>query len=370
MTYFLMNKDRPALAFDFDKAFLRVIDDRLLPYAMKDFIRDASEADDPAALESGMAVLRSWLMNRVLLLSRPNAKAILRSAGLPERPSTDELVRISLSLHALSMTDNFYVLQGNEELPFEAVCLRRHFSSGHSFEVSILGKAISASPETMVADLLAGGSFPKFWKRNENNIELWKTDRLKGTVNSACEVECSQLLDLIGFPHVTYRKEQIEDYTFSVCSCMCDDDHSLIHMGELLDWQSHTGKPFPEDIQKQFDRFFPNMCCIDYLLANTDRNRENWGMIANSENNILGFAPLYDFNLALVSDLATCSGRPVRIDDQIYEPTGMTYAETVRKYAPTTTIDLSRMDEFPEGMRERVENIEKQQMKASVNVNY
>jgi len=81
-------------------------------------------------------------------------------------------------------------------------------------------------------------------------------------------------------------------------------------------------------------------------------------MIADSENNILGFAPLYDFNLALVSDLATCSGRPVRIDDQIYKPTGMTYAETVRKYAPRTTIDLSRMDDFPEGVRERAEVIE------------
>ena len=357
MTYFLMNKDRPALAFDFDKAFLRVIDDRLLPYAMKDFIRDASEADDPTALRGGTAVLRSWLMNRVLLLSRPNAKAILRSAGLPESPSTDGLVRISLSLHALSMTDNFYVLQEDEELPFEAVCLRRHFSSGHSFKVCILGKPISASPETMAADLLAGGSFPKFWKKNENNIELWKTDRLKGTVNSACEVECSHLLDLISFPHVAYRKEQIGDFTFSVCSCMCDDDHSLIPMGELLDWRTHTGKAFPKDIQAQFDRFFPNMCCIDYLLANADRNQENWGMIADSENNILGFAPLYDFNLALVSDLATRSGHKVHIDDQIYEPTGVTYAETVRKYAPMATIDLSRMDEFPEGVRGRAEVI-------------
>lgn len=34
-----------------------------------------------------------------------------------------------------------------------------------------------------------------------------------------------------------------------------------------MDWHHHTGRVFPEAIQLAYDKAFPDMCVVDYVLA-------------------------------------------------------------------------------------------------------
>lgn len=79
------------------------------------------------------------------------------------------------------------------------------------------------------------------------------------------------------------------------------------------------------------------MCICDYVIANTDRHYNNFAfLINNSTNEIYSFAPLYDHNQSLIADESgTC------IDDLLYEPTGKTFMETVKEYAPYSTVSFS-----------------------------
>ena len=353
MLYSLFNKNHETLRFDFDESYIQVIDNKYLPYAVKDYIKTTGEKDFKGSLHD-ITVLRDYLASRTLNLSRENAKTILNVAALPQSLNTEQRLKIVMACSGLTMQDNFWLRKAGETKSFDDVCLRHHKLSEASYDIAILGQHVSATSNELIPDLTTEGMFPKYWHRTADGIiELWKTDKLDGNVNSKSEIETSQILDAIDYNHVRYRVENRDNKLFSVCECMADDDHSFIPMQDIMDWHDHTEHAFPKKIQELYDKYFADMCIIDYVLANTDRHSGNWGVITDSENQIIDFAPMFDMNQALVADLVGTD-----ISDQKYEPTGFTFKESVRKYAEYSTIDWSRVSSLPEKVKERISFVE------------
>lgn len=354
MLYSLFNKNHETLRFDFDDAYIQVIDNKYLPFALKDYIKTTGEKDMKGSLKD-ISTVRDYLASRTLNLSRENAKAILNVAALPQSLRTDQKLKIVMACNGLTMQDNFWIKKDNDPRTFDEMCLRHHKLSEVSYDIAILGHHISATADELIPDLTTEGMFPKYWHRtSDGQIELWKTDRLDGKVNAKCEIEASEILDSIGFNHVRYRGEYRDEKLFSVCDCMADDNTSFIPMQDIMDWHIHTGINYPAKIKELYSKRFPDMCVIDFVLANTDRHSGNWGVLINEENDIIDFAPMFDMNQALVADIMGTD-----ISNQIYEPTGHTFIESVKEWAPYSSVDWNGTKQvLPENIQKRISIVE------------
>ena len=342
----LMNFDTPVLSYDFEDMYLEVLNNDLLPYPMKDYIETTGKKDLPGTMHD-INVVREFLANRTLLLSRENAKAILNAAVMPQSLRTDDRLKIVDACNGLTMQDNFWIRKDRDDRTFSDVCLRRIRLSEASYDIAILGRHISVTVEDLRPDLTTIGMFPKFWHRAENgDVEIWKTDRFSGKVHSAAEIEASEYMLAARANALQYRGEQRDGVLFSVAKCIADDAHSMVPAQDIRDWCAHTGKVIGKYIEERFAKEFANMCVSDYVVANTDRHWENWGFMVDGDNRIVDFIPLYDHNEALIFDKTPHPN--TKFHELPYEPMNVTFNEAIRRMASYCSVDFGIVKGLPE----------------------
>ena len=337
MTYILMNGDTPTLKFNLEEFYLEVLENSMLPYELKDYIQTTTGTSDIKKMFTDITVLKDYFVSRTINLSRDHAKAILLSANMPQSSKTEERLKIVFACRGLSMTDNFWIKSLDEEVCFSDVNLRNHKLSEASYDIAILGKHISATADELQPDLSTNGMFPKFWRREADEIYMWKTDKTSNFTNTICEIEASQILRDNHVPSVEYIKSVKGDKVFSVSKNIASDDISVIRALSIRDWCEHTSRDFLAFVEELFLTAFASMCVADYVIANTDEHIENWHFLVDSASNeIIGLAPLFDFNHALVADYLSTD-----IDNLIYEPTGLTFQKTIEKYARYSSVKFN-----------------------------
>ena len=356
MEYLMMNKDRPVLRFDLEEMYIQVIDNRLLPYPLKDYVLTSGEKDMRGMMRD-IQVLRDYLASRTLNFSRENAKVILNCSSLPQSLNTEQRLKIVTACSGLTMQDSFWIKKDGDDRRFEDVCLRKVSLREASYDIAILGKHISSTANELAPDLTTEGMFPKYWHRTGNgDVELWKTDKIGGA-NSRAEVKASEIAKMLGVPALSYRIEEKDGLVFSVCKCIANDEVSLIPIQDIIDWHVHIGREFPKELEIKpfYYRAFANMCLSDYITANTDRHNNNWGVLVNDSNEIISMSPLYDFNQALIADEFGTN-----IDELIYEPTGKTFRDSIEEWAFYADVNLSEVknSDVSDKVKQRISIIE------------
>ena len=228
------------------------------------------------------------------------------------------------------MTDNFWTTEPDDNRAFAEVCLRNHHLEDAAYAISILGKNISVSRDILKPDIGTNGMFAKTWVRTDHGIYLWKTDFTTGFVNTEAELLASRILDASNVPHVSYKRIERDGLIIASCPCICSDTISTIDGYELRDWCGHTGRDFFQTVLSLAGIKVADMAVVDYVFANTDRHLGNiLFFVDNTDNQVLGPAPLFDHNQAFVADYAGTD-----ISDCIYELTGKTMKETAMEFAP------------------------------------
>ena len=359
MEYLLMNKDVPVLLFNLEETdnYVVVLNNTMLPFMLRDYIKTSS-IESLATINkmtTDISAVKDFLCSRLLNLSRSGAKTILNVANLPQSLKTAEKLKISIACRGLTMTDDFWLKKPDEDIEYKDVCLRKNKLSHKSYDVSILEKHISATRDELRPDLSTVGMFPKFWHRREDSTtELWKTDRTSDFSNTQAELLVSEILDSSSIPHVKYRKEERDGKIFAVSECFVNDKYTFVSAEDVKDYIDHTRKEITiADVQLQD---FANMVCIDYVLANTDRHLGNFGFLVDKNNDIISYAPLFDHNQALLAD---SEGLETNIDILVYEPTGLSYLESVEKYAKYADFSLD-VTKLPEKCKGRYMKVEKE----------
>ena len=208
MLYKMMHGDDEVLRFDLTEQYIEVMNNQKLPYMLKDYVKTSELTSRRDFIENSKYIdcIRDFLSSRLLNLSRSGAKTILNVANLPQSLKMEERVKIAIACRGLTMTDNFWLQEESENLNYKDVCLRKNPLSLKSYDISILQHHISATREELRPDLTVTGMYPKFWKRNGNDIELWKTDNTTNFSNTKAEIAVSDMLDHSNVPHVKYRK--------------------------------------------------------------------------------------------------------------------------------------------------------------------
>lgn len=321
---FLMLKDKPVVWFDTEDYSVVVLENNLLPPALVGRMKGK-----PLVVYDN---LRHFFANRVLSISRHNAKAMLQSIGNSQRLTEEESFRLSLSCRGVSVSDSYWIKGDNEQLKFIDVNIRNNSLSDVVFDITMKGTPVSLQRNLLAADISTQGMFRKCWVREEDGLYLYKSDKTNEYLNTKMELEISEVLDLAGVNSVRYQPATRDGIFCCKSKCFTNDTISFVEAELLL-----------QDYSELFTESFANMVVTDYVIANPDRHNSNWGYLYNTDTaEIFTMAPLFDHNQA---GIALLFGKEKEFEELLYPPTGLTIRESVQLWLPKATVDFSKCPE-------------------------
>ena len=122
------------------------------------------------------------------------------------------------------------------------------------------------------------------------------------------EVLCSTILGYTNFKNYVqytgrYRNTSIGRLYVDKCkSFIIDEEYYFVEAWEVIEYCKTHNINYKKFMLNKFGADFANIPIIDYLLINTDRHTQNYGVMCNSKGQIVKIAPLFDFNCGLVAD--------------------------------------------------------------------
>ena len=226
----IMMKDIEVMRIDFNALTYEVINENCLPYTIKGKLQPMLP---PAAIKTSadmtQAILASrkneeavvsWLANRVLLLSRANAKWIYNLFQFEQVETNAQRIKIALTCRAASV---------------------------------------------------------KAWRRHDDG-QLWLYKLgANGNTESRIEVMCSNLLDKMNVDHVHYETGTDDGKYVCMCPCMTTEKEAILTGMEFYSYCNVNGidpdaKMFEIDGESIY-----KMWIVDFLISNRNRHGQNWG---------------------------------------------------------------------------------------------
>ena len=214
-----------------------------------------------------------WCASRMLTLDRTYAKEILNSIGASQSVTDRERAQIALSYHCLSLLSNALV----------DIALR-----GHQMTVT--------NAHLLANDLSTGGCYPKAWVRKDDGFYLYK-DGGQDAVER--EVLASKICRCFDCHQVLYEQGMFENEPVSISRIMTSQRYSLVTYAAYdVYCTNHDWNTLDKILELDAHGYYM-MNILDYLVGNTDRHWENWGLLVDNETNQpIRLHDLMDFNRA------------------------------------------------------------------------
>lgn len=305
MPMYLMLKDTQILYFDFEDFIVEVIRDDLLPFCLRSNIRPSVILKD---ILHNVQTVKSYLSNRVLSLSRDNAKQIYAAFQIPQIDSIDNRVNICIKCKGVSIQDSYWIKEDDETISWNSVNIRQNKLSD-IVDVSLSGFDPTITTNSICPELTTKGLFRKGWIHLGNDLYMLKSDRTNNFVNTKMEILASDVLTCFEntvncIAYVGDLKETVDGTEFiSICKNFVEEEFSFIEAWEVMEYAAHCGFDFRTYCLEQWGHLFASIPILDYIIVNTDRHTQNYGFLMNNNTGKLEkIAPLFDFNCALVAD--------------------------------------------------------------------
>lgn len=294
IVYYIMHKNRRVAKID-TVGKCKVYYKTFMPYDL--VFEESDEIDDRL---NNLAVFYHWCSSRMLTLDRKYSKEILNSIGASQSSTDKDRAQIALSYHCLSLTDVYWVEQKGSGVSFDSVNLYSN-SLGNSFvDIALRGHQMSVTNSYLLAnDLSTNGCYPKAWVRDDSSFLLYKDG---GTDVVHREVLASKICRCFKCDQVLYESDRFDGAPVSVSKIMSNQDFSLASYASYdIYCLNHDWNTLERILQLDAYGYYM-MNILDYLVGNTDRHRENWGLLVNNRNNKpIRLHDLMDFNCAFTS---------------------------------------------------------------------
>lgn len=290
-TYYIMHKDRRVAKID-TNGRAKIYYKTFMPFDL--VLEESDDFDDRL---NNLTIFYHWCASRVLTLDRKYAKEILNSIGAEQSHTDRDRAEISLSYHCLSLTDVFWILEKPSKMTFEDINLYTNSLDNALIDIALRGHQISVTNSYMLAsDLSTNGCYPKAWVRKDDGFYLYK-DGGKDVVLK--EVVASYICRCFECNQVLYEYSSFENEPVSMSKIMSNQDYSLATYASYDLYCTNNDKNTLSQILKIDAYGYHMMNILDYLIGNTDRHRENWGLLVDNRNNKpIRLHDLMDFNCA------------------------------------------------------------------------
>ena len=303
--YYIKWKDINVLRFNIDKQSVDIINDAYLPVCISN-------------IGKSYDMVVKFCSDRILMFNREYCKEILTSCGVDDQSA----VNICIISKGLSFRDNYWIEQVTSNNTWKDVNLYQNVFSNQIARVSVTGKYeyVSIGDKIFTGELTNKGTRAKCYYRNNGNLYLFKreTDR-----EIAVEIASYYIAQAIGVFSSKYFTSDLFGCNCSVCQILTNEEFELIPYRDIL--SAYRDKAY--DFMLSIDAYnFVLMQIFDYVTLNTDRNRDNFGLLQRN-GHIISMYPLFDHDSCF-------KGKGT---NAVYFPSDKTFASTL-EFIKFTTI--------------------------------
>lgn len=250
-------------------------------------------------LPIGFQNINLWLDKRQAAKHREHLRQLMAQCGCL---NSEGFIKIT---HATSLNDTFWVKSTEEDVTWENVSLYRNEFNEVISRISFEGTGLFGIDfSTTTPEFSTEGSFEKCWRREGENIYLYKrgsTGARNAGLEPFSEVYAGQIGKLICKDIIDYDLATLHKKTASKCRLFTDENNGFVSLSnifqrrltprEMLEYYSSIGS---EDA-------FRRMVVYDAVVFNTDRHMGNHGVIFDSNTlEIKKMAPVFDNNQSLL----------------------------------------------------------------------
>lgn len=311
----LMCMNTPVLEYNVDDGLFDVLNEKLLPYPLKDKFRELPSSEGlltKTAIDKYVKhrdyirdknneTFNRWLQNRLLPVGRENSKRIALALGSDPVPK----MKLIYLCRGLSLTDNYWLKLSGDNSTWKEVNLREVSLSEAIAYVALHGTSASLQTVPRTPEVTNQGAYAKAWLRRDGALWLYKKGANQTTAESRIEVMVSNILDKCNVRHVAYEMSEEPDpdgvaiSTCCRCKCITDDTHMILSAMDYNSYCLSHDLKFDAECKRIDPDLYYKMIIVDYLTANRDRHLLNWGFFVSSiDNHIYCMHPLFDHNNA------------------------------------------------------------------------
>ncbi|MFG6329508.1 MAG: hypothetical protein K1W06_08595 [Lachnospiraceae bacterium] len=302
--YYLKYKDENVLAFNTKSENVHVINHGLLPFSIIN-------------KEPLYGMIKSFCAGRVMARNRKNYNWILKICGL----AGDNEVNICIKSGAASLRDNYWICRADSDEKWKNVSLYRNMLPTHIGRVALTGIAEGSSIANRInsGELMNKGTKAKCFLRQGRKIFMCKAET-EDEINS--EVISYYIAKELKLPSVCYRKTKYMGMACSICKILTSEENEMVPCRDILEYYGETRLHINNMAYKYFMETDPlnfiRMQLFDYITLNTDRNRDNYGVLVKNRKAVALF-PVFDHDSCFKGKSA----------NGIYFPSGVTFHKTV-----------------------------------------
>lgn len=302
--YYLKYKDETVLAFNTKSENVHIINSALLPLSIIN-------------KEPLYGMIKSFCAGRVMARNRKNYNWILKICGL----TGDNEVNICIKSGAASLRDNYWICRADSNEKWGNVSLYRNMLPTHIGRVALTGIAEGSSIVTRInaGELMNKGTKAKCFLRQGRKIYMCKAET-EDEINS--EVISYYIAKELKLPSVCYRKTKYMGMSCSVCKILTSEENEMVPCRDILEYYGETRLHMNNRAYNYFMETDPlnfiRMQLFDYITLNTDRNRDNYGVLVKNRKAVALF-PVFDHDSCFKGKSA----------NGIYFPSGITFHKTV-----------------------------------------
>ena len=172
-----------------------------------------------------------------------------------------------------------------------------HSLSNALVDIALRGHQMAVTNAHLLAnDLSTGGCYPKAWVRKDDGFYLYK-DGGQDAVER--EVLASKICRCFDCHQVLYEQGMFENEPVSISKIMTSQRYSLVTYAAYdVYCTNHDWNTLDKILELDAHGYYM-MNILDYLVGNTDRHWENWGLLVDNETNQpIRLHDLMDFNRA------------------------------------------------------------------------
>lgn len=252
--------------------------------------------------------LNEWWKGRSIPASRKCLESLLNALNM------DDPVELLTRSFSLSLSDQYWIRPADECIAWSDI---NFFQNRFSEDIGDL--LFGEQPRTGEIDLsspdnTSEGNLQKRWKIIDDERCLLKSGSRPFLQEPFNEVIGSCILESLDIPHVPYGLVRSGDGVLSSCGDFIDTDTEFISAYRAMKICEHRND---ESVYGYFVSicaehgldaipFLDRMLSFDYLVANTDRHLNNFGIVRDATTlEWIGFAPVFDNGGSLWFDYGT-----------------------------------------------------------------
>lgn len=243
----------------------------------------------------------NWIKERIPPKHRKHMKELLEQIGLN---TFKDIIDYS---KGLSLTDTFWIKPENINLEWKDINLFDNEFNDVISNVAFEGGLYQERFKTISPEFTTDGMLPKCWHREStsniitlkkgNGEHKYTTTPIQGQ-EPISEYLCSQILDILDYPHIEYKIEIFRNKIVSSCPLMTNQNISLApasyfanDINSLIQFCEENN--FLDDLYRIF--------IFDFIVYNTDRHLGNIGILYNSNSyELISPAPIYGNGFGLL----------------------------------------------------------------------